>query len=187
VEPIAVAPDHYQPAQKIDIKAPRERDFKVESVTSTAAFLDLAHEPLTLEERHGAMVFVKMLPGAPAGAFEATVVVHTTDKERPTIEIPIRGRGPGGLVVEPSRIMFPSAAAGDEVGRFAVHGTPNVTATSSNEYLTAKVEALADGGAQVVLRLTADARPGRLLAKVQVSSGDGDAAGIEVPVMGTVR
>ena len=172
---------------QVDIKAPLERDFEVESVTSDATFLELDHEPLDLEERHGAMIFVKMLPGAPSGPFQATVVVHTTDKERPTIEIAIHGRGVGGLSVQPSRITFPTAAAGEEVGRFEVLGSKDITATSSNESLTATVEVLPNGAVQVLLRLTANAQPGRLMAKVQVSSSNGKDAGVAVPVMGTVR
>ena len=172
-------------SKNVDIKAPRERDFEVTSVTSDATFLEVDHEPLDLEERHGAMVFVKMLPGAPSGVFEETVIVHTTDKERPTIEIQVRGRGPGGLRVEPSRIMFPTAAVGDEVGRFEVLGATEITVKSSNEHLTATVEVLPSGASEVVLHLSADARSGRLMAKVQVSSSAG--AGVEVPVMGTVR
>lgn len=174
-------------SQKVDIKAPRDRAFEVESVTSDAAYLDIAHEPLDVEDRHGAKVFVKVLPGAPSGDFETKVVVHTTDAERPTIDIPIHGRGAGGLRVEPARITFAAKAAGDEVGSFEVHGAQDIAATCSEATLLTQVENLPDGGARVVLRLAANARTGRLLAKVHVSSTKGDDAGIEVPVLGMVR
>jgi len=174
-------------SQQVDIKAPRDRDFEVESVTSEAAYLELDHEPLDLEDRTGAMVFVKVLPGAPSGDFKATVVVHTTDADRPTIEIPIHGRGAGGLRVEPARVTFAGKAAGEEVGSFTVHGADGIEATSSDASLLAEVEDLPDGGMRVVLRLASDARPGRLLAKVHVSSSKEKAEGLDVPVMGMVR
>lgn len=174
-------------SKTVALKAPRDRAFEVENVTSAAAYLELAHEPLDLEDRHGGTVFVKVLPGAPAGAFRATVVVHTTDAERPTIEIPVHGRGPGGLSVEPSRITFAAKAAGDEVGTFEVRGAKGIEARSTEAGLVAEVQELPDGGARVVLRLAADARPGRMLAKVHVSAGKDGAAGIDVPVLGMVR
>jgi hypothetical protein len=172
-------------SQKVDIKAPRDRDFEVENVTSAVAWLELDHEPLDLEDRQGATVFVKVLPGAPSGDLEATVVVHTTDAERPTIEIPIHGRGAGGLQVEPARIAFAGKMAGEQVGSFEVRGAKGIAATCSDASLLAAVEELPAGGARVVLRLASDARAGRLMAKVHVTSNDG--ADVEVPVLGMVR
>ena len=174
-------------SEKIDIKAPRSRDFEVTGVTSEVAFLELEHEPLDLEERHGAMVFVKVLPGAPTGPFEATVIVHTSDPELPTIEIPVRGRGAGGLSAAPNRLTFELTAAGEKVGSFDVQGAQDIQASSSNAGLVTEVEKLPDGGARVHLRLAADARPGRLMAKVQVTLLQGNDPGVSVAVMGMVR
>lgn len=174
-------------SKQVDIKAPRSREFEVERVTSEAAFLELDHEPLDLEERHGAMIFVKVLPGAPMGSFEATVIVHTSDPERPTIEIPIRGIGAGGLRVEPARITFETTSAGETVGSFEVEGAKDIQVTSDNKNLLATVEKNANGGVRVTLRLAADARPGRLLAKVHVAPMSGDDPGVAVAVMGMVR
>ena len=132
-------------------------------------------------------MFVKVLPGAPAGLFETTVVVHTSDPQRPSIEIPVRGRGAGGLRVQPSRVTFETTAAGEKVGSFDVQGAPEIQASSSNAGLVAEVEKLPGGGVRVHLRLAADARTGRLMAKVHVAALQGDDPGVEVPVMGMVR
>ncbi len=115
------------------------------------------------------------------------VVVHTSDPELPTIEIPVRGRGAGSLLVEPSRITFEATAAGGEVGSFEVQGAQEIQASSSNAGLVTKVEKLPGGGARVHLRLAADARPGRLMAKVHITPLKGDDPGVDVAVMGMVR
>ncbi|MFQ5601118.1 MAG: hypothetical protein ACE5G2_11270, partial [Candidatus Krumholzibacteriia bacterium] len=50
-----------------------------------------------------------------------------------------------------------------------------------------RIESLDDGRYRVQLRLATDARAGRLLAKVTVSTRDGKQPELSVPVMGIVR
>lgn len=183
----SVGPEGTKKSMKVDIKAPRERAIEILGVESTANFLQVTHEPLDLEDRQGATVFVKVLPGAPAGAFDAKVQVKTSDASRPTIEIPVRGRGPGGLTAQPDKVVFAAAAAGSEVGAFEVSGGKELQVKSSTPGLVAQLEAGANGTQRVKLRLAPDVRAGRLLAKVIVSTADGSQPELAVPVMGIVR
>ena len=183
----SVGPAGTPKSAKVDIKAPRERPLEILGVTSDAAYLELKHDPLDLEDRHGVTVFVKVLPGAPAGAFATKVQVRTNDPSRPTIEIPVRGRGPGGLTAQPDKVVFEAAAAGSEIGAFEISGGKGLQVKSSTPGLVAELQAAAGGAQRVTLRLAKDARAGRLMAKVIVSTTDGSQPELTVPVMGIVR
>ena len=172
---------------QVDIKAPKTREFKIVAVKSDVAYLETAHEPLTLDDRHGAMLFVKVLPGAPPGAFKATVNVQTSDPSRPTIAIPVRGRGPGGLAANPEKLTFAMAAAGDDVGTVDISGTGPVQVRCTSESLVAAVEARKEGGYRVRVKVADGARSGRVMAKLVVSSAGDGAQELEVPVMGIIR
>ena len=182
-----VGPEGTAKSMKVDVKAPRERNLEVLDVTSDAGFVAVTHEDLRLEERNGASVYVKILPGAPAGPFTAKVIVHTSDASTPSIEIPLRGRGAGGLRAQPERVVFESAAAGSEVGAFEVRGGTDLLVRSSVPALQAEIDGTSGDVVRVKLRLTESARSGRLLAKVTVSTRDGSQPDLTVPVVGIVR
>ena len=169
------------------MKAPRERNLEVLEVSSDAGFLSVTHEDLQLEERNGVSIYVKVLPDAPPGPFSARVTVRTNDESTPKIEIPVRGRGAGGLRAQPERVLFESAAAGTEVGSFQVSGGTDLEVRSSVPTLQAEIEPSPGGKVRVKLRLSENARSGRLLAKVTVSTRDGSQPELTVPVVGIVR
>jgi hypothetical protein len=172
---------------QFQVKVPRERDLEITEVTTDAQFLSAEQEPLELEERFGATVYVDVLAGAPAGPFTGHVVLHTTDAARPTIEVAVHGRGAGGLQAAPERVVFATADAGAEVGSFEISGGVVHQVTSSDPRLTPRLEALSDGRYRVVLRLAGDAARGRVMARVSVASIAGEEPGLTVPVMGMVR
>ncbi|HZM15464.1 MAG TPA: DUF1573 domain-containing protein [Candidatus Krumholzibacteria bacterium] len=183
----SVGPEGTKKSLKVEVKIPREREMEILGVSSDAAYLEVTHEPLQLEERHGATIWVKVRPGVPAGPFATKVLVKTSDPSRPSIEIPVRGRGPGGLVAQPDKVVFETAAAGSEVGAFEVKGGKNLQVRSSTPSLLAEIEPSAGGAQRVKLRLAGNARSGRLLAKVTVTTADTSQPELVVPVMGLVR
>jgi hypothetical protein len=85
----------------VDLKAGKERPFQVKSTSAEAPYITITSEPLSTEERSGVRLFIKVKPGVQPGPFTTKLVVETDDAGRPKIEIPIRGTGAGGLVVEP--------------------------------------------------------------------------------------
>ena len=125
-----VGPEGTKKSQKVDVKVPRTRQLEILEVKSAADFIAVTQEPLNLEDRHGVSVYVKVLPGAPPGPFATTVVVRTSDAASPSIEISLRGRGPGGLRAQPEKVVFEAAAAGTEVGSFEVTGGKNLEVKS---------------------------------------------------------
>jgi hypothetical protein len=183
----AVGADGSSQGLKVDIKVPRDRDLEITKVVSQVDYMTAEWEPLELEDRYGASVWVDVLAGAPAGAFKGTVVVHTSDTSLPTIEIPVHGRGPGGLSAAPEKVVFASASAGSEVGSFDVHGGSDLKVSSSSSSLLAQLETVAESHFRVKLSLAKEARAGRLMAKVIVSTPDGSHPDLTVPVMGIVR
>jgi len=182
-----VGPEGTKKSLKVDVKAPRERDLEILDVSSDADFVSVTHEDLQLEERNGASIYVKVLPGAPPGPFSAKVLVRTNDESQPTIEIPLHGRGAGGLRAQPERVMFESAPAGSDVGSFEVSGGKDLLVRSSAPALMAEIDGSAEGTVRVKLRLAENAHSGRLLAKVIVSTRDGSQPELTVPVVGIVR
>jgi uncharacterized protein DUF1573 len=182
----AVGADGSKPA-KVDIKVPRERDLKILEVKADAPYVSVTQEPLELEEKHGVTLYVKVLPGAPPGAFTAKVTARTNDTSRPTIEIPLRGRGPGGLRANPEKMVFTTAQPGAEVGTFDVTGGTNLLVRSSSPNLVAEIRQLDRDRSRVMLRLTDKAPSGRLMERVVVSSQDGKQPELTVTVMGIVR
>jgi hypothetical protein len=182
-----VGPEGTKKSKKVDVKAPRERSLEILDVSTDADFVSVTHEDLLLEERDGVSVFVKILPQAPPGPFTAKVTVHTSDASTPTIEIPLRGSGAGGLRAEPERVLFESAPAGSEVGSFEVSGASDLVVRSSVASLRAEIEPSKGDVVRVKLHLAENARAGRLLAKVTVSARDGSQPELTVPVMGIVR
>ena len=173
--------------QQFQVKVPRERDLEITEVTADVPFLKAEQEPLELEERYGATVFVDVLPGAPAGAFRANVVVHTTDPARPTIEVPVHGRGPGGLQAAPERVVFATASSGAEIGAFEVSGGEVHEVKSSDPRVLTMLESLGEGRHRVVLHLADNAKQGRVMARISVASVSGAEPELVVPVMGMVR
>jgi hypothetical protein len=176
--------------QSVDLKGPKERPFKVKSVTSDAKFLAFEQDPLDLDERAGVKISVKVLPGVPAGPFTAKVVVETDDAGKPHIEIPVRGMGPGGLQANPAKLVFESAAAGASVGSFEIAGGPNLKVTgvkTSSPQLEAKLEPAAGGRWRVQVKVASGAKPGRILGKVIVATSDAAQPELAVPVMGLVK
>lgn len=182
-----VGPEGTKKSQKVDVKAPRERNLEVLDVSSDADFVSVTHEDLLLEERDGVSVYVKISPDAPPGPFTAKVTVRTNDESTPTIEIPVRGSGAGGLRAQPERVLFEGAAAGSAVGSFEVSGGKDLLVRSSVSSLRAEIEPTSGDVVRVKLHLAEDARAGRLLAKVTVSTRDGSQPELTVPVMGIVR
>jgi hypothetical protein len=182
-----VGPEGTAKSKKVDVKAPRERNLQVLEVTSDADFVEVVHEDLQLEERNGASIYVKILPDVPPGPFTAKVTVHTNDSSMPNIEIPLRGRGAGGLRAQPERVVFESASAGAEVGSFEVSGGTDLVVHSSVPALRAEIDGSSGDAVRVKLHLTESARSGRLLAKVTVSMRDGSQPELTVPVVGVVR
>ena len=182
-----VGADGSESALQFQVKVPRERKLEITEVSTTVAFLKAEFEPLELEERSGATVYVDVLAGAPPGSFEGRVVLHTTDKALPTIEVPVRGRGPGGLHAAPERVVFAVAAAGAEVGSFEVTGGAVHEVKSSDPRVVPKLETLANGRFRVTLHLAPDAGKGRVMARVSVAARAGEEPDLTVPVLGMVR
>ena len=183
----AVGAEGSKKSLPVAVKVPRERELQILAATSESKFLSVTHEPLELEDRHGATVLVKVLPGAPPGPFTAKVLIRTSDTALAAIEIPVRGRGPGGLRAQPEKVIFEAASAGAEVGSFDVTGAKELLVKSSVAGLQAEIEPGAGESHRVRLRLASDARAGRLLAKVTVSTADGSQPELVVPVTGIVR
>ena len=183
----AVGPEGSKKSQQVAVKVPRQRELQILSVSSDAPFLSVTHEPLELEEKQGATVLIKVLPGAPAGPFTAKVLVRTSDTALAAIEIPVRGRGPGGLRAQPEKVIFEAASAGAEIGSFDVTGAKQLVVKSSVAGLQAELEAGTGESHRVRLRLASNARAGRLLAKVTVTTADGSQPDLVVPVTGIVR
>ena len=183
----ALGPEGSKKSLQVAVKVPRERKLQIVGVSSDAAFLSVTHEPLELEEKQGGTVLIKVLPGAPAGPFTAKVLVRTSDTALAAIEIPVRGRGPGGLRAQPEKVIFEAASAGAEIGSFDVTGAKQLVVRSSVAGLQAELEAGTGESHRVRLRLASNARAGRLLAKVTVTTADGSQPELVVPVTGIVR
>ncbi len=192
----AVGPEGSKKSLQVAVKVPRERNLQIIGASSDAPFLSVTHEPLELEEKQGATVLIKVLPGAPAGPFTAKVLVRTSDTSLAiarqsladgAIEIPVRGRGPGGLRARPEKVIFEAASAGAEIGSFDVTGAKQLVVKSSVAGLQAELEAGTGESHRVRLRLATNARAGRLLAKVTVTTADGSQPELVVPVTGIVR
>ena len=183
-------PTNGAPPRTVDIKAAKERPFKVTSLTSDLAFVTVQQEPLQTDDRVGVKLVVKVGAGAPAGPFAGMIVVETDDGARPRIEVPVRGQGPGGLAADPARILFESAAAGSELGVLKLVGGKGVKVTgakASSPALEALVQAQPDGSFQVRVKLAAGAKPGRVTAKIAIATTDPAQPEITVPVMGLVK
>lgn len=178
------------PPRTVDVKAAKERPFKVTTLTSDVTFVTVQQEPLQTDDRAGVKLAVKVGAGAPAGPFAGMIVMETDDAARPRIEIPVRGMGPGGLAADPARILFESAAAGSELGVIKLTGAKGVKVTgakSSSPALEPTVQAQPDGTFQVRVKLAAGAKPGRVTAKIAIATTDAAQPEITVPVMGLVK
>jgi len=181
-------------AQVVDIKSPKERPVKAKTSTE-AKYLAVDQEPLEREAKIGVRLYVKVLPGVPPGPFSAKVVVETGDAARPRLEIPVRGTGPGGVSVEPAKLLFEAAVAGAVVGTLEVSGGAGFKVTgvrTTSPQLEAALEPAAGAGAaggrhRVQVKLAAGANSGRLLARVIVATNDAAQPEVTVPVMGVVR
>jgi hypothetical protein len=174
----------------IDLKSAKTRPFQVTSAHAEAPFVAVEKEPMQTEDRAGYRLYVQVKPGAPAGPFATRIVVETDDAAKPRIEIPVRGAGAGGLRADPARLVFEAAAPGSEVGRVRVLGGKAVQVTGvkcSTPMLEAAFAAQPDGSCEVRVRLAAGAKPGRILGKVIVATGDAAQPEVSVPVMGVVR
>ncbi len=90
------------PVRTVDVKAGKERPFKVTSLATDVPFVTVEQDPLQTDDRVGVKLSVKIAAGVPAGPFATKIVVQTDDASRPRIEIPVRGAGPGGLAVSPA-------------------------------------------------------------------------------------
>jgi hypothetical protein len=177
-------------ALTVDIKAPKARPFKVTALAADVPYVTATEELLQTDDRVGVKLFVRVAAGAPAGPFATKLVVQTDDAAKPRIEIPVRGSGPGGLQVQPDRIVFDTAAAGADVGSIAVRGGKNLQLTSvkaSNPSLEATLQPQADGSYQVQVRIAKSAKPGRVMAKLAIATSDAAQPEITVPVMGVVK
>jgi hypothetical protein len=173
--------------RQVDIKAPRERRLQIFEVNSDVPYVSAVQEPLELEEKSGFSLYVQAGPGVPPGPFTARLAVRTSDAARPVLEIPVRGRGPGGLVATPERVVFASAKAGAEIGAFEVAGGKDLQVRSSSSSVQAAVQPLEGERSRVVLTLARGVAAGRLMEKVFVSTRDGRLPEIAVPIMGIVR
>jgi len=174
----------------VDLKAGKERPFKVTSVSAEAPYVSVEQEPLQTEERSGVRLFVQVKPGAPTGPFTTKVVVQTDDAAKPRIEVAVRGTGAGGLRIDPEKLIFTQAKPGAEVGTIAVQGDKGVRVTgvrSTNPGLEAAVEQGSDGKYNVKVKVASGAKSGRLLAKLVVTTTDTAQPEITVPVMGLVQ
>jgi hypothetical protein len=176
--------------KQVDLKAAKERPFKVTKVGADAAYVVVAQEPLQMEERAGVRLFVKVKPGAPPGAFATKVVVETDDAGRPKIEIPVRGTGAGGIVIEPARLTFEPADKGAQVGTLVVHGDKGLAVTavkSTSPSLEAALAPQPDGSFKIDVKVTNSAKPGTVLGKLLVATSDPAQPEVAVPVMGKVK
>lgn len=178
------------PPRTVDIKAAKERPFKVTALTSDVAFVTVQQEPLQTDDRVGVKLVVKAGAGVPAGPFAGKIVLETDDTARPRIEIPVRGMGPGGLAADPARIQFESAAAGAELGVIKLTGAKGVKVTgakASSPALEITVQAQPDGSSVVRVKLAAATKPGRVTAKITIATTDAAQPEITVPVLGLVK
>src|SRR5262245_7449442 len=159
----------------VDIKAAKERAFKIVSLAADAPFVSVDQEPVQTDDRVGVKLNVKIAPGVTPGPFATKIVVQTDDTSRPRIEVPVRGSGPGGLKVTPDRLTFDSASAGAEVGVITVSGGKGLKVTgakSTTPGLEAAVQVQPDGSYQVHVKLGAGVKAGRLLGKLGISTRD---------------
>jgi hypothetical protein len=174
----------------VDLKSAKSRPFKVTGVTSGAAFLTVAQEPLQLEERAGVKLFVKASPATPPGPFSSKIVVTTDDAAKPRIEIGVRGSGAGGLHAEPAKLVFEPASPGAEIGTVAIVGGKGVKVTgvrASVPTLEPTLAAQPDGSWKVSVKLASSAKPGHVMAKLFVTTADASQPEITVPVLGRVK
>lgn len=176
--------------QQVDLKAPRERPFRVVSAAAEVPYLSVNQEALELEERSGTRLYVKVLPGAPPGPFATRLVVETDDAARPRIEVPVRGSGAGGLHVEPAKLVFEAAAPGTAIGTVALAGDAGLQVTavrSTSPQVEASLTPAGAGRYTIQVKLAANAKPGRVLAKLVVATNDAAQHEVTIPVMGLAR
>jgi hypothetical protein len=179
-------------ALTVDIKAPKTRPFKITALTADVPWVTATEEPLQTDDRMGVKVFARVASGAPAGPFTTKIVVLTDDAGKPRIEIPVRGSGPGGLQVQPERLLFETASAGAGVGTITVRGGAGkkveLTAVKpSSPAVEATLHPQADGSYQVEVRIAKAAKPGRVLAKLVIATTDTAQPELTIPVMGVVK
>jgi hypothetical protein len=176
-------------AHTVDIKAGKERPFKVTSLAADVPYVTVEQDPLQTDDRVGVKLSVKIAPGVPAGPFATKIVVQTDDASRPRIEIPVRGAGPGGLAVNPAKIVFEAMAPGADLGTITVAGDKALKLTgvkSNNPAVEATIQG--DGGTYTVkVSLAKTAKPGRLLAKLAIATSDAAQPELTVPVTGVVK
>lgn len=174
----------------VDLKASRQRPFQVVSAKSEAPWVSVNQEALELEERSGVRLYVKVQPGVPPGPFTTRIVVETNDAAKPRIEIAVRGSGAGGLRIEPARMVFEKAAPGADIGTITLSGDKGLQVTgvrSSSPQVEAALASAGDGRYAIQVKLASNAKPGRVLAKLVVSTSDATQREVTVPVMGLVR
>lgn len=174
----------------VAIKAPKERPFKVTSLSADVPWLTVTEEPMQTDDRVGVKVSVTASGGAPAGPFTSKVLVQTDDAAKPRIEIPVRGVGPGGLQVVPERLVFTTLAPGAEVGTVTIKGGKNLELKSvkpSNPNVEATLAKQPDGTMQVQVRIAPGAKPGRVMTKLAIATSDAAQPEVIVPVTGLVK
>lgn len=174
----------------VALKVPKERPLQVKAVTPGAPFLAVEQEQLQTDDRTGVRLYVKVKPGAPAGAFTTNVVVETNDPARPRIEIPVRGKGAGGPSYEPERLVFTAAAPGEAVGAITVRGGKGLHVTgvkSTSAALEAAAQPQPDGSIVVRVTVAKSAKPGRVTARLLIGTSDAQLPELAVPVLGVVK
>ena len=173
----------------IDIKAGKERPFKVTSLATDVPFVTVEQDPLQTDDRIGVKLSVKVAAGVPAGPFATKIIVQTDDASRPRIEIPVRGAGPGGLAVSPAKLVFEAMAPGAVLGTIAVTGDKALKLSgvkSNSPALEATIQG--EGGAySVKVSLAKTAKPGRVLAKLTIATSDATQPELTIPITGVVK
>ncbi len=174
----------------VDLKAPKDRPFHVTAVKPEVPFLSVEQEPLQTAERTGVRLFVTVRPGAPAGPFATRIAVETDDQAKPRIELPVRGKGAGGISFDPEKLVFSAAAAGAEVGSVTLRGGKGLQVTgvkSTSPALEATSKPQEDGSVVIRVALAKDAKPGRITAKLLIATTDAAQPELSVPVLGVVK
>jgi hypothetical protein len=142
---------------------------------------------------NGRRLHVGVKDDAPLGAFTDTLTIPTGSARHPLLAVPVTGVVDGNVVVSPAQVNFGVATAGAQVSR--VVGVQNrgrrplrISAVRLRPAIgTAVASPLADErGFRITVTLKATLHPGKIVARLEVDTGDPEQPQIELPCLGRV-
>ena len=99
--------------KRIRILDPGDGKLRILSVETTSPFLTAEVLPLNSDELITDEVKVLLHSGAPVGQFKEILTIHSNDKHRPRLDIPIEGNVLGPITVSPAHLFFGFVTLGE--------------------------------------------------------------------------